>query len=153
MFSKAVELAPKNYDAIIGLGIALRGLNDLDGAEAATRRRQQLDPRSGEAYYNLGVLYKDFRATKQEDLQGVSDMYDRRSDFFQQFLDKDGAPTDKAEAKEQHRRLRQDHHADREVHQEPGEHAGAAPAPTRGARPRHRRWHGSAAAPAPRQLV
>ena len=55
------------YTATIGLGIALRGLNDLDGAEAQYKKAQQIDPQRGDAYYNMGVLYKDFRANKTND--------------------------------------------------------------------------------------
>ncbi len=105
MFTKALELQPKNYDAIIGLGIALRGMNDLDGAEAQYKKAKDVDPRKGDAYYNLGVLYKDFRATHQNDpdpikaLQASQNVYRQAKDFFNQFLDKDGSPADKAEAK------------------------------------------------------
>ena len=57
MFTKAIELAPKNYDAMVGLGIALRGLKDLDGAEAAYKKAKSTSTRKrGDAYYNLGVL-------------------------------------------------------------------------------------------------
>ncbi|NJM90757.1 MAG: tetratricopeptide repeat protein [Myxococcales bacterium] len=37
-FSKVIELDGKNYNAYIGLGIALRGLGDMEGAETRTRR-------------------------------------------------------------------------------------------------------------------
>lgn len=105
MFSKALEVQPKNYDAIIGLGIALRGLNDFDGAEKQFKLAQQVNPKQGDAYYNLGVLYKDFRANKQNDPDPIKSMraaqgiYKQAKDFFTQFLDKDGDPNDKAEAK------------------------------------------------------
>jgi tetratricopeptide (TPR) repeat protein len=105
MFSKALELQPKNYEAMIGLGVALRGLNDFDGAEQMYNKAKDLDPRRGDAYFNLGVLYKDFRANKVNDpdpikaLQGSQQMYRKARDYFQQFLDKDGDPGDKAEAK------------------------------------------------------
>ena len=100
LFQKAVELAPKDYEAIIGLGIAERGLGDLDGAEAAYKKAMNLDPSQGEAYYNLGVLYKDFRATKQSDLQASVNMYKQAREYFQQFIDKQGADSDKADAKD-----------------------------------------------------
>ncbi|MFT3698952.1 MAG: tetratricopeptide repeat protein [Kofleriaceae bacterium] len=105
MFGKALEVAPKNYDAVIGLGIALRGLNDLDGAEKQFKLAQQINPKDGDAYYNLGVLYKDFRANKQNDpdpiktMRASQNVYKQAKDFFTQFLDKDGDPNDKNEAK------------------------------------------------------
>ncbi|MGE0871214.1 MAG: tetratricopeptide repeat protein [Kofleriaceae bacterium] len=99
-FSKALELQPKSYDATIGLGIALRGLKDFDGAEAQYKKARELDSRRGAAYYNLAVLYKDFRASKQEMQESLS-TYAAAKDYFRQFLDKAGDDEDKAEAKEQ----------------------------------------------------
>jgi len=105
LFGKVLELAPKNYDAMIGLGVAQRGLGDLDGAEASYKKAQSQDSKRGDAYYNLGVLYKDFRATKPNDpdpikaLRQSIEKYKQAKDFFSQFLDKDGAANDKEEAK------------------------------------------------------
>ena len=100
-FNKVIELQPKNYDAYIGLGAALRGLKDLDGAEAQYKKAKDIDPRRGEAYYNLAVLYKDFRASKQEDLKQSLGTYATAKDYFRQFADKSGDDADKQEAKEQ----------------------------------------------------
>ena len=100
-FSKVIELDPKNYDALNGLGAALRGLKDLDGAEAQYKKAKDLDPKRGEAYYNLAVLYKDFRASKQEDLRKAQDIYRQAKSYFSDFLGKAGDAADKAEAKEQ----------------------------------------------------
>lgn len=99
--SKAIELQPKNYDAHNCVGAALRGLKDLDGAEGYYKKAKDLEPRRGEAYYNLGVLYKDFRASKQDDLKASLGTYQTAKEYFRQFLDKDGEADDKAEAKEQ----------------------------------------------------
>lgn len=106
MFAAATQLAPKNYDAMIGLGVAQRGLNDLDGAEKSYKAAMAIDSSRGDAYFNLGVLYKDFRANKQNDPDQVKalrksvEVYKQAKDFFQQFLSKSGAETDKTEAKE-----------------------------------------------------
>jgi tetratricopeptide (TPR) repeat protein len=105
LFAKALEIQPKNYTAIIGLGIALRGMNDLDGAEKQYKLAEQVNPQRGDAYYNMGVLYKDFRANhpKSNDpigsLQEQQGTYKQAREFFQQFMDKDGSPADKQEAK------------------------------------------------------
>lgn len=101
LLSKAVELAPKNYEAMNALGIAMRGLNDLDGAEQAYKKAQQINPQLGKAYYNLAVLYKDFKASHSTDLAASITTYKTARDYFQQFLDKDAEATDKTEAKEQ----------------------------------------------------
>jgi tetratricopeptide (TPR) repeat protein len=100
-FTKVIELQPKNYDAYIGLGAAMRGLKDLDAAEAQYKKAKDIDPRRGEAYYNLAVLYKDFKASKQEDLKQSLGTYATAKDYFRQFLDKNADEADKAEAKEQ----------------------------------------------------
>jgi tetratricopeptide (TPR) repeat protein len=99
LFSKALELAPKNYEAMVGLGFAQRGLGDFDGAEASYKKAIGFDGRRGEAYYNLGVLYKGFRATHSQDLNASIQAYTTAKGYFQQFLDKDGSPADKEEAK------------------------------------------------------
>jgi superkiller protein 3 len=101
MLSRVVELSPKNYDAYIGLGIALRGLKDLDGAEAQYKKAKDIDPRRGDAYYNLGVLYKDFRASKNTDLGASIGTYKQAKEYFQQFLTMQADQADKNEAKEQ----------------------------------------------------
>jgi len=101
MLSKVVELSPKNYDAYIGLGIALRGLKDLDGAEAQYKKAKEIDSRRGDAYYNLAVLYKDFRASKNNDLGASINTYKQAKEFFQQFMTMQVDPADKNEAKEQ----------------------------------------------------
>ena len=96
MLSKVIELAPKHYDAYIGLGIALRGLK-----EAQYKKAKDIDPKRGEAYYNLGVLYKDFRASKNSDLAASIVTYKQAKDYFQQFMTLAGDQADKNEAKEQ----------------------------------------------------
>src|SRR5678810_684494 len=84
---------------MIGLGIAQRGLGDLDGAEKSYKQAMQLDGARGDAYFNLGVLYKDFKATKAE-MKASIPIYQQAKDYFQQFLNKSGAADDKNEAKD-----------------------------------------------------
>ena len=99
-FEKVLSQQPKNYDAVIGLGIAQRGLGDLDGAEASYKKAKDLDPKKGDSYFNLGVLYKDFRANKENDLKAMQNTSKVARQFFQDFLSKDGAQSDKDEAQE-----------------------------------------------------
>jgi len=89
----------KNYDALIGLGVAMRGLNDFDGAEAQYNKAKELDPKRGEAYFNLGVLYKDFRAAKETDLKASQNSYRKARDHFRDYLQKSGTDEDRDEAK------------------------------------------------------
>ena len=99
-FTETIKLAPKTYDAYIGLGVALRGLKDFDGAEAQYNAAAKLDPKRGDAFYNLAVLYKDFKATKQGPAESLP-TYNKAKDYFRQFLDKGGNPSDVTEAKAQ----------------------------------------------------
>ncbi|HTJ45348.1 MAG TPA: tetratricopeptide repeat protein [Kofleriaceae bacterium] len=101
-FQHVLDLKSKDdeFDATIGLGIAQRGLGDLDGAEASYKQAMKVDSKRGESFYNLGVLYKDFRAAKQSDLKASQQAYMTARDYFKQFLDKTGSDADKAEAKD-----------------------------------------------------
>jgi tetratricopeptide (TPR) repeat protein len=99
-FDAVLAINPKNYDAKIGVGIALRGKGDLAGAEKAYNEAKGLDGARGEAYYNLGVLEKDFKATAVNDLKDSKVHYKKAQDYFEAFLQKSGTtPDDKAEAK------------------------------------------------------
>jgi tetratricopeptide (TPR) repeat protein len=100
-FDAVLKLQPKNYDAMIGLGVAKRGLKDLDGAEASYKKASQLDGQRPEAFFNLGVLYKDFRANKTEDLKAAQSMYQSATKYFRQALSKPGVSKDlEADAKQ-----------------------------------------------------
>ena len=90
MFGGLVKLRPKSYDAVIGLGIAQRGLKDLDGAEASYKRAMKLNGKKGDAYYNLGVLYYSFRANASDDLKASLAAYKKARGYYQQYLGKSG---------------------------------------------------------------
>lgn len=99
-FSYIIGKQPKNYDALIGLGVAQRGLGKLDEAEKNYTDAVKVDSKRGEAYYNLGVLYKDFRANKASDLKESITMYEKAKRHFNDFLSKPGiSGSDKEEAK------------------------------------------------------
>lgn len=100
-FQKVLELTNnKSYDAHIGLGVAQRGLGELDAAEASYKKAKDVDPKRGDAYYNLGVLYKDFIAAKQSDLRASQKAYGTAKEYFKDFLTKTGiSDEDKEEAK------------------------------------------------------
>jgi tetratricopeptide (TPR) repeat protein len=99
-YEHVVKLQPKNYTALIGLGVAQRGLKDIDGAEATYKRAAELAPDRGEAFFNLGVLWKDFR-TNDSDQKKVRDAYKTAKGYFQQYLSKrDAAGEKKKEAQD-----------------------------------------------------
>jgi Flp pilus assembly protein TadD len=99
-FSYVIGKSPKNYGALIGLGIAQRGLGKIDDAEKNYLAAAKVDSKRGEAYYNLGVLYKDFRANKASDLKESAQMLEKGKRYFNDFLGKSGiSAEDREEAK------------------------------------------------------
>lgn len=100
-FSKVLELQPKNYEAVIGLGVAQRGLGKLDEAEASYKRAVKMDSNRGAGHFNLGVLYKDFRANSSNDLKSSKAAYEQARKHFRTFMSKsDASKEDKQEAKD-----------------------------------------------------
>ena len=93
-FNAVLGRQPKNYDAIVGLGIAQRGLKQLDQAEKSYRKAADLDQTRAEAYFNLGVLYKDFRANQTQDLRAAQNYYRTAIKYFQQSSGKTSADPD-----------------------------------------------------------
>jgi tetratricopeptide (TPR) repeat protein len=82
-FASAVALRPESYDAIIGLGTALRGLGEFAEAEAEYERAKQIDGGRPEAYFNLGVLYQDYMSGSVSDLK-------KAKSYFSEFLERAG---------------------------------------------------------------
>lgn len=100
-FQKVLDLTEnKNYDAYIGIGIAQRGLNDLDSAEASYNAALKIDSKRGEASFNLGVLYKDFRASNAADNKGALEAFKKAREFFKDAAAKTLLPDDAQEAKD-----------------------------------------------------
>lgn len=89
-FEAVLRLQPKSYDAMIGLGYAQRGLTELDAAEKSYESAKGLDSGRAEAYFNLGVLYKDFRANATQDLREAQKAYRTAALHFKQALAKGG---------------------------------------------------------------
>ena len=63
-YRQALKARPKDYDAVLGLALAIRGqINDANWdknvkeAQALIDQAKQLAPERPEAYYNLGIIY------------------------------------------------------------------------------------------------
>ena len=78
-FREVLELQPKNYEAAIGLGVALRGNKKIDEAEAQYNAAQKLDPSNPWSYFNLGLLYQDYK-------DGQKPALHKAQDYYRQFL-------------------------------------------------------------------
>src|SRR3954470_8566622 len=78
-FRAAIKLQPKNFEAAIGLGVALRGNKKIEEAEAQYNSAKGLDPSQGASYFNLGLLYQDYKDGQKPALQ-------KAQDYYRQFL-------------------------------------------------------------------
>ena len=72
-------MQPKNYEAAIGLGVALRGNKKIDDAEAQYNAAQKLDSSNPSSYFNLGLLYQDYK-------DGQKPALHKAQDYYRQFL-------------------------------------------------------------------
>jgi len=76
-----LQMEPKNYEAAIGLGVALRGGKKIDEAEAQYNAAQKLDPANPSSYFNLGLLYQDYKG-------GDKPVLEKAQEYYRQFLSK-----------------------------------------------------------------
>lgn len=61
-FKAVLKAKPRNYEAIIGLGVALRGNRKLEEAEQKYNEARNLDSQRPDSYFNLGLLYQEYKA-------------------------------------------------------------------------------------------
>lgn len=100
-FTEVLKLRSKDYNATIGLGIAQRGLGKLDDAEASYNKAIEIDKQQAAAYFNLGVLYKDFRANSANGLEESKQAYIKARGYFRKYVSKpDATDEGKAETKD-----------------------------------------------------
>jgi Tfp pilus assembly protein PilF len=78
-FREALKAQPKNYEASIGLGVALRGNKKIDDAETQYLAAQKLDSANPSSYFNLGLLYQDYK-------DGQKPALHKAQDYYRQFL-------------------------------------------------------------------
>jgi Flp pilus assembly protein TadD len=83
---EVLKAQPRNYEAIIGLGVALRGERKFDEAEAEYNRARSLNGDRPEAYFNLGVLYQEYK--------GGSDkpMLQKAQAYYRDYLSRSQSP-------------------------------------------------------------
>jgi hypothetical protein len=64
---------------MIGLGVALRGGKKIEEAEQQYVAAQKLDPSQPSSYFNLGLLYQDYKDNQKPALH-------KAQDYYRQFL-------------------------------------------------------------------
>jgi tetratricopeptide (TPR) repeat protein len=92
-FTRATELRPNTYDAWLGLGAARRGLDNADEAQAAYEHAISIDAARPEAYYNIGLLWQDYR-------DGTIPTLNRATEYYNQFVSHAGSRPEYAAALE-----------------------------------------------------
>jgi len=74
-FKVVLQAQPQNYEALIGLGVALRGNKKVEEAEQTYLSATKLMPEDPRAYYNLGLLYQDYRGSSKPELEKAQSYY------------------------------------------------------------------------------
>jgi Tfp pilus assembly protein PilF len=98
-FKAVIKLQPKNFEASIGLGVALRGNKKIDEAEAQYNAAKGLDPSQGGSYFNLGLLYQEYKDGQKPSLQ-------KAQDYYRQFLGHASGGTSESLKKEAEKRIK-----------------------------------------------
>ena len=96
-YTRALELRPNDYDAHLGLAIAMRGPlsgseTDYDQQLAAVEREieaaKRSDPERPDAYFNEGILTQEFLARAGAGKNQTVAALDRAQASFERFIDK-----------------------------------------------------------------
>jgi tetratricopeptide (TPR) repeat protein len=74
-FKAVVAAQPRNYEAAIGLGVALRGNRKYEEAEQQYMAAQKLDPSRPDSYFNLGLLYQEYKGSERPTLEKAQQYY------------------------------------------------------------------------------
>jgi len=98
-FKAVIKLQPKNFEASIGLGVALRGNKKIDEAEAQYNAAKGLDPSQGGSYFNLGLLYQEYKDGQKPSLQ-------KAQEYYRQFLGHQSGNTSPSLVKEAEKRIK-----------------------------------------------
>jgi tetratricopeptide (TPR) repeat protein len=97
-YRKVLELQPKNYDATIGLGVALRGQFKMEEAEVQYKRAIELDPARADAYFDMGLLWKTRVNPKENSIAAYEQSIANAKvmkEYFAKYLAKAGAKATK----------------------------------------------------------
>lgn len=72
---RALALRPKSYEARVAHGAVLRALRKTDAAEKEYLAAKDLNGNRPEAYFDLGLLFQDYKSGSVNDLKVARDYY------------------------------------------------------------------------------
>jgi tetratricopeptide (TPR) repeat protein len=114
-YRKALEMHPNDYDAHLGLALALRGQIDDSNYDAQVAAVQgeldackKIDGERPDAYYNEGILTQEYKAKAAGGTDKVIAVYGQAKETFQKFLEKAGDKPEYAGAVKKTRERMQD---------------------------------------------
>jgi tetratricopeptide (TPR) repeat protein len=98
-FREVLKLRKNDYAALVGLGVALRGqatvlrsagqadrfAKKIDDSESMYKAAMDADKNRADAYYNLGLLYKDYRTNDADQSKNIA-QYRKAKGYFQDYL-------------------------------------------------------------------
>lgn len=96
-FKKALEMRPNDYDAHLGMALAIRGpITGAEGnydqlvaaAQAELDAAKKIDPNRPDAYYNEGILTQEFKAKSGGAKEKTIASLEEAKKVFQVFLEK-----------------------------------------------------------------
>jgi tetratricopeptide (TPR) repeat protein len=94
-YRKALEMHSNDYDAHLGLALALRGQIDdsnyekqVAAVQAEIDSCKKLDPARPDAYFNEGILTQEYRAKNAGGTDKAIAVYEKAKQIFQGFLEK-----------------------------------------------------------------
>lgn len=96
-YKKALEMRPNDYDAHLGLALALRGPiqatdanyeQEVAAVQAELDACKKLDPNRPDAFYNEGILVQEFKAKAGAGKDATKAALNQAKGIFQTFIDK-----------------------------------------------------------------
>ena len=97
-FRIVLKQQPKNFEAVIGLGVALRGGGKIDEAEQQYLTAMKLNEKSPRPYYNLALLYQDYKGGQRPELE-------KAQQYYRDYMAKAGSAMSAAERKDAKKKI------------------------------------------------
>ncbi len=104
-YRAALKIRPNDFDAFLGLSLAIRGqITDANWeanvkeAESLLAKAKELAPERPETYYNLGILTQEFKVKAVNDEKAKIPIFDQAVAIYNDFIAKAGSKPEFADA-------------------------------------------------------